>query len=188
MKIYTLTGDQGTTSLVGNQRVQKCDLRICSYGTIDELNALLGLVRAEGLSPRLDEIVNLLQNQLFDLGAELASPNPTERSTDFLVESTITEQEKWIDTFEEELPALTNFILPGGSQSGALLHLARTVCRRAEREIVALSQTAPVREIVLKYVNRLSDLLFMMARVANAGMGVDDVLWKKPEKRKSPDS
>ena len=180
MKIYTRTGDQGTTSLVGNERVQKSDLRISAYGTIDELNATLGLARAQGLSSRLDEIAERLQNQLFELGAELASPDPCQRSTDFLQESVITEQEGWMDALEQELPALTTFVLPGGTQTAAILHLARTVCRRAERDIVGLSLTAPVREIVLKYVNRTSDLLFMMARIANAEAGVSDVPWKKP--------
>ena len=180
MKIYTRTGDQGTTSLFGNQRVPKCDLRIGAYGTIDELNALFGLARAQGPSVRLGEILERLQNQLFDLGAELASPDPSGRNTDFLQDAVIAEQEMWMDAFDQELPPLTTFVLPGGTQTAALLHMARTVCRRAEREIVDLSQTAPVREIVLKYVNRTSDLLFMMARIANAEAGVSDVPWKKP--------
>jgi len=180
MKIYTRTGDRGSTSLIGNERVPKCDLRICAYGTIDELNAVLGIARAFGLPGRLDEMIRQLQNQLFDLGAELASPDPGKRGTEFLQESVLSEQEEWIDAFEQELPPLTNFVLPGGTQAAAALHLARCVCRRAEREIVVLSQTAAVRELVLKYVNRTSDLLFILARMANREAGTADVPWKKP--------
>ncbi|MCG8449167.1 MAG: cob(I)yrinic acid a,c-diamide adenosyltransferase [Pirellulales bacterium] len=179
MKIYTRTGDQGSTSLFGNQRVSKSDRRISAYGTIDELNAVLGLARAKGLTERLDEVVEKLQYQLFELGAELASSNPSQRGTELLPEEAIAEQEGWIDAFEQNLPSLTTFILPGGTEAAATLHLARCVCRRAEREIVALAQQASVRELVLKYVNRTSDLLFVLARLANAEQGIGDVPWKK---------
>ncbi|MCH2113777.1 MAG: cob(I)yrinic acid a,c-diamide adenosyltransferase [Pirellulales bacterium] len=182
MKIYTRTGDQGSTSLFGNQRVPKCDLRICAYGTVDELNAVLGVARAQGLSAQLDTVVQRLQNQLFDLGAELASPDPEQCSTEFLQEAVIAEQEAWMDAFEQQLPPLTNFILSGGTEAAATLHLARCVCRRAEREIVALSQAAAVRDLVLKYVNRTSDLLFVIARMANVEAGVADVVWQRPDR------
>lgn len=182
MKIYTRTGDQGSTSLFGNQRVPKCDLRIRAYGTIDELNAVLGIARAQRLPAQLDTVIQRLQNQLFDLGAELASPDPEKHSTDFLQEAVIAEQEAWMDAFEQQLPPLNNFILSGGTQAAATLHLARCVCRRAEREIVELSQTAAVRDLALKYVNRTSDLLFMVARMANAEAGVVDVVWEKPSR------
>ncbi len=179
MKIYTRTGDQGSTSLFGNRRVSKSDLRIAAIGAIDELNALLGLVRAEGLSSRCDEIVLRLQNQLFDLGAELATPDPGDRGTDFLQPEDIAQQETVIDELEKGLAPLTAFILPGGTQAAATLHLARCVCRRAEREIVALATEAEIREIVLRFVNRTSDLLFVLARTANAEAGTADVSWEK---------
>ncbi|NOZ40332.1 MAG: cob(I)yrinic acid a,c-diamide adenosyltransferase [Planctomycetes bacterium] len=179
MKIYTRTGDQGSTSLFGNERVSKCDLRIGTYGTVDELNAVLGLARAEGLSSRCDEVVLRLQNQLFDLGAELATPDPGDRGTDFLQAKDIAEQEAIIDELEQGLAPLTAFILPGGTKAAATLHLARCVCRRAEREIVALAADSPLRNIVLEFVNRTSDLLFVLARAANAESGTADVPWAK---------
>jgi len=189
MKIYTRTGDEGSTSLFGNERVLKCDLRISTIGTVDELNALLGIVRAEGLPAQCDEVVLRLQNQLFDLGAELATLDSGDRGTDILQAEDIAKQEAVIDALEEGLVALTEFILPGGTKAAATLHLARCVCRRAEREIVALDQQprvqqaraaeAPIRKIVLEFINRTSDLLFVLARVANAESGTADVPWKK---------
>lgn len=179
MKIYTRTGDEGSTSLLGNQRVSKDEGRLAAFGTVDELNAVLGMVRADGLSPRCDEIVTRLQNQLFDLGAELASPNPSDTGTDILQPEDIELQESNIDELEKDLEPLTNFILPGGSKTAATLHLARNVCRRAEREIVALSKEVGIREIVLQFMNRTSDLLFVLARTANAESGVADVPWTK---------
>jgi cob(I)alamin adenosyltransferase len=179
MKIYTRGGDQGSTSLVGQQRVLKSDLRIHAYGTIDELNALLGMARSEGLPSRCDSLVLQLQNRLFDLGAELATPDPSQRGTDLLRAEDVAEQEAAIDALEAELEPLTAFILPGGTQGAAALHLARCVCRRAEREIVELSTQAEIRKIVLEFVNRTSDLLFVLARFANFQGGVPDVLWTK---------
>ncbi len=179
MKIYTRTGDQGATSLFGNQRVSKADLRIDAYGTIDELNAVLGLARAEGLSTRCNEVVLQLQNQLFDLGAELATSDPADRGTDFLQAEAIAAQEAIIDELEQGLAPLTAFILPGGTKGAATLHLARCVCRRAEREIVALAAEAKIREIVLRFINRTSDLLFVLARAVNAEAGTADVPWVK---------
>ncbi len=177
MKIYTRTGDQGTTSLCGNQRVSKSGLRLSAFGTVDELNALLGLALAEGLPDRCGEVVLRLQNQLFDLGAELASPDPKQSGTEILRASDVQGQEAVIDELEQELAPLTTFILPGGTQAAATLHLARCVCRRAEREIVALAEDVSLREIVLKFVNRTSDMLFVLARTANAEAGTVDVPW-----------
>jgi len=181
MKIYTRTGDQGATSLFGNQRVSKSDPRISAFGTVDELNAVLGVARAEGLPPHCDEVVLRLQNQLFDLGAELATPDPATGGTEILQSTHIAQQEKVIDELEQALAPLTAFILPGGTKAAATLHLARCVCRRAEREIVELSQTASIRKIVLEFVNRTSDLLFVLARTANAAASTDDVPWQKSQ-------
>ena len=179
MKIYTRTGDQGSTTLYGNVRVSKCDLRISACGSIDELNALLGLARAEGLPSRCAEVVRRLQNQLFELGAELATPDPVALGTAMLQPEDIGQQETIIDELEQHLPPLTAFILPGGCKAAAELHLARCVCRRAEREIVALGQTTNLREIVLEFVNRTSDLLFVLARTANLSAGIAAVPWMK---------
>ncbi|MEM8943575.1 MAG: cob(I)yrinic acid a,c-diamide adenosyltransferase [Planctomycetota bacterium] len=179
MKIYTRTGDQGSTSLFGNVRVSKAELRISAYGTIDELNAVLGIARAEGLPKRCDAIVARLQNQLFDLGAELATQDPVGTGTAILQAEDIAEQETAIDELESSLSPLTAFILPGGTKAAAALHLARCVCRRGERDIVALAQLESIREIVLEFVNRTSDLLFVVARKANADAGEPDVLWSK---------
>ena len=179
MKIYTRTGDQGSTSLFGGGRVAKCDVRICSYGTIDELNAVLGVARSKGVAPRIDEVLHLLQNQMFALGAELANPSTDERAGQLLQEADVEDLESLIDSLEESLPELKSFILPGGCQAAAILHLARCICRRAEREIVSLSQDTSVRKTVLKYVNRTSDLLFVLARAANAEEGVGDVPWEQ---------
>jgi len=179
MKIYTRTGDQGETGLYGGLRVAKNDPRITVSGVVDEFNALLGLARAEGLSPRIDTILERLQNQLFDLGAELATPEAADRGVELLQESDVEGLESAIDELEIGLAPLKTFILPGGTKSAAQLHLARSVCRRAEREIVAWSQYAPVRELVLKFVNRTSDLLFVLARAVNAEAGQEDVPWNK---------
>ena len=179
MKIYTRTGDEGTTGLIGGTRVSKSDLRLNAYGTIDELNAVLGTARGLDLPPRCDEILQKLQNQMFNLGAELATPTVNQQSTALLDDSVINALESWIDELQEQLPPLTAFILPAGTPGAATLHLARCVCRRAEREIVALAQVSTVRGLVLKYINRVSDLLFVLARTANAAAGVADVEWEK---------
>lgn len=179
MKIYTRTGDDGSTGLYGGGRVAKCDPRIEACGAVDELNAQLGVVRAAGLPERFDTILYALQNRMFDLGAELATPDAAERGTDFLQASDVAQVETWIDGFEMQLPPLQTFILPGGSQSAALLHLARCLCRRAERQVVALAQVSPVRELVIRYLNRVGDLLFVLARAVNKELGHPDVAWQK---------
>jgi cob(I)alamin adenosyltransferase len=181
MRIYTRTGDTGETGLIGGQRVPKDDPRVEAYGTVDELNAVLGVARGYLRDqPELDALLERIQNELFDIGAELASP--PERAAQFqtIEERHITAMEEAIDRFEEELSPLRQFILPGGTQAAAYLHLARTVCRRAERQVVRLSHSSTVNAAIIKYLNRLSDLLFVMARVANHRAGVEDVKWGEP--------
>jgi len=180
MKIYTKAGDTGETALYGGIRVLKTSERICAYGTLDELNAFLGLVASderthEGLRISLTRI----QNELFHLGAELATPPEKKVAVVPISEADVVRMEKEIDAMEAELKPLKNFILPGGSRVAAELHLARTVCRRAEREAVTLHGSEPLRPIVIKYINRLSDLLFVMARFQNHKVGVADVPWKQ---------
>jgi cob(I)alamin adenosyltransferase len=179
VKIYTRTGDAGETGLFDGTRVSKSDPRVDAYGHVDELNAILGLVRAAGVDPELDARIQHLQRDLFALGSRLADPRHriAERVTKAaLVDDDVIRLESWIDESERQLQPLRRFILPGGSQSGALLHLARTVCRRAERQIVSLGPDA-VDAGLLAYVNRLSDLLFVLARLANARAGVAEVEW-----------
>lgn len=179
MKIYTRTGDDGTTGLFGGPRVSKDDLRIAAYGSIDELNASLGMCRADGLPKQIDEETRRIQHELFAVGAELASPDASLSGTVLLEEWTVTRVEQSIDRFERDLPPLKAFILPGGCRASASLHVARCVCRRAERELVRLAKGASVRGTLLKYVNRVSDLLFVLARAANAAENVPDVLWDR---------
>lgn len=169
----------------------KTAARVQAYGTLDELNAALGVCRAElaslpGDARDLEAQLQTVQEELFAIGAELASPSGRERLAVPPVEQDAVDRlERWIDRHEEEAGALTTFILPGGSRAGAALHLARTVCRRAEREVVALSAEAPVAPEALRYLNRLSDLLFSMARVANRRAGVPDIPWRG-SRRKEP--
>ncbi len=179
MKIYTRTGDSGTTGLFGGARVSKHDLRIAAYGDVDELNALLGVCRATGLPSEVDAVVGQLQHELFALGAELASPSAAVSGVELLSEYSVQRLENQIDRFELDLAPLRNFILPGGSPAAASLHVARCVCRRAERQLVALAATAPVRDVALRYVNRISDLLFVAARCCNRAAGVADTPWQK---------
>jgi cob(I)alamin adenosyltransferase len=180
MKIYTRTGDAGGTALFGGTRVSKADPRVTAYGDVDELNACLGTVGAEReLSGDIVELLEHLQKDLFAIGARLADPavKIAERVTKVAVaDADIQRLENWIDRFEAELPPLRRFILPGGTRAGALLHLSRTVCRRAERQIVVLG-TDQVEPQVLAYVNRLSDLLFVLARVVNHRAGHPEVEW-----------
>src|SRR5687768_5274378 len=181
MKIYTRTGDAGQTGLYGGGRVRKDDPRIAAYGTVDELNAFLGLARAVGLPPEIDEVLARLQNELFDLGAVLATRDPQSKGTAAINESRIAALEGAIDRFEEGLSPLRQFILPGGSQAAALLHVGRTIGRRAEREVVFLASIPEehVSPALIVYLNRVSDLLFVLARAANAAAGVHDVPWQK---------
>ena len=181
MKIYTRRGDQGGTDLFGGARVSKDHLRVEAYGAVDELNSTLGVCAAETDQSDLVERLKEIQGTLFDLGAYLATPEARSRQKAKIPEPTaqgVERLEAWIDEFEKELDPLRRFILPGGSRAAAALHLARTVCRRAERRSVALHQTETLGDAALQYLNRLSDLLFVMARVENRRAGVSDVEWQ----------
>jgi cob(I)alamin adenosyltransferase len=181
MKIYTKTGDDGTTGLYGGGRLPKDHPRIEAYGTIDELNAVLGVARAEGMPHQIDSILARVQNELFQLGAELAMPKPAIKNEAAITSEHACRIEADIDRFQAELSALQQFILPGGVKSAAALHLARTVCRRAERRVLALAHQAgeTVSPQIVIYLNRLSDLLFVLARAANQKAGSGDVPWDK---------
>ncbi|MEM7586708.1 MAG: cob(I)yrinic acid a,c-diamide adenosyltransferase [Acidobacteriota bacterium] len=178
-KVYTRTGDDGSTGLVGGQRVPKESLRVSAYGTVDETSSHIGVALATGLCERLRTPMLRIQNDLFHLGSDLAIleedkqrfevPQIEQRHIDFL--------EQLIDSLQESLEPLANFILPGGSAGAAHLHVARTVCRRAEREVIALSREEGIGAFAVRYLNRLSDLLFVAARIENLEQGVSDVLW-----------
>lgn len=179
MKIYTRTGDGGETGLFDGTRVSKNDPRVAAYGDVDELNAWLGLVRASTQDTALVAMLEHIQRDLFGLGARLA--DPARRIADRVTKAVVTADdvsrlEGWIDGLESEVPPLRRFILAGGSPTGAALHVARTVCRRAERSIVSLGPDA-IEPDVIVYVNRLSDLLFVMARTANRRAGVPEQEW-----------
>jgi len=178
VKIYTRTGDAGETSLFDGTRVRKDDSRVDAYGEVDELNAWLGFARALVLEPDLDAALDQVQRDLFAVGARLADPAEriAERVTKAgLGDADVQRLEQLIDRLESELPPLRRFILAGGTQAGAVLHLARTVCRRAERRIVALAP--PVDPVLIRYVNRLADLLFVLARAANRRAGAHEAEW-----------
>ncbi|MBA3559691.1 MAG: cob(I)yrinic acid a,c-diamide adenosyltransferase [Pyrinomonadaceae bacterium] len=181
MKIYTKTGDAGETGLFGGGRVSKDDPRVEAYGDVDELNAVLGVARAVELMPRIDEIVVLVQRDLFSLGSLIATPDREKMRQHLekarIDEDRISELERAIDEGEAELEPLRAFILPGGTPKSAALHAARTVCRRAERRVIALTREVEIPPIVVKYLNRLSDLLFVLSRVANRRAGVGEVTW-----------
>ncbi len=179
-RIYTRTGDGGETSLFGGGRVPKTHPRVRAYGSIDELNAVIGVVRAAGPPQEIDGILDRLQHQLFDVGAELATPEGSSPAAAHVARMTpdrVTVLEQDIDRFEAGLPPLRQFVLPGGTPAAAALHHARTVARRAEREIVRLGGSEAVNPELLKFVNRLSDLLFVLARAANHAAGRQDVFW-----------
>jgi len=181
MRIYTKTGDDGTTGLFAGPRVAKDHVRIEAYGTVDELNAVLGRARAESLPAEIDALLAAIQSQLFTVGAELATPEPEKLGMELIGPRQSQLLEQAIDRCEAELSPLKEFILPGGTRAAAELHLARTVCRRAERRVVSLArhpeQPADVRLVI--YLNRLSDLLFVLSRVVNARAGVADIPWQK---------
>ncbi len=200
MKIYTRTGDGGTTGVFGGPRVRKDDARIEAYGTVDELNAVLGCIRSALDATRadlsgtdetshalthIDDWFELVQNELFSLGAELASPRPDEFHLRVIGEAHIARLERWIDDSESHLPPLKQFILPGGSATAAQIHVARAVCRRSERRVITLAESIdlemPVSTDVIIYLNRLSDWLFVVSRDANRILGHADQPWVKPE-------
>lgn len=171
-KVYTKTGDKGETSLVGGKRVSKASMRVDAYGDVDELNSLIGVVRSKLSDREVDEVLRLVQNDLFTVGADLASPLDVEvpRVDERFIETLETHS----DRFLGELEPLREFILPGGSEAGSLLHLARTVARRAERRVVALGEAEEVNPETIVYLNRLSDLLFIIARLVNLRAGIPE--------------
>lgn len=184
MRIYTRTGDAGETGLLGGGRVPKDHPRIEAIGAVDELNAQIGLIRCHltdnspvlaAINRRLDDI----QHQLFDCGAELASPDGARQNPPQVTANTVAELERAIDHFEATLSPLREFILPGGSPAAALIHVARVICRRAERRLVTLGLSQPIRSELIQYLNRLGDLLFVLARAANQAAEIGDVLWRK---------
>ena len=181
MKIYTRTGDRGETGLFGGGRVSKTHPRVEAYGDVDELNATLGLVRAIEVLPRIDEVVVPIQRDLFSIGALLATPDREKMKSHLekarIDERRIAELESAIDECDRELEPLKSFIVPGGTPKAATLHVARTVCRRAERRVLALGDDEQVPAIVIVYLNRLSDLLFTLARLANRRGGSGEVTW-----------
>jgi len=185
MKLYTRRGDTGLTDLYGGRRVSKDSLRVEAYGTVDELNSLIGLVRCSpGPASVLDPLASI-QSRLFEIGADLATPEAEgderpARSVPRVGDDHVAELEGWIDAASGAAPAMTHFVLPGGTELASRLHVARCVCRRAERLCVALGHAEPITEAVVVYLNRLSDLLFAMARQANAEAGVADVPWIAP--------
>ncbi|HMQ31724.1 MAG TPA: cob(I)yrinic acid a,c-diamide adenosyltransferase [Chloroflexaceae bacterium] len=179
MKIYTRTGDAGETGLFGGGRVPKDALRVHAYGTADECNAAVGLARAAGLDAELDALLAQVQNQLFVVGADLATPGESANIPRVGADE-VAFLEGAIDALEAGLEPLRQFILPGGTAAAAQLHMARTVCRRAERWAVSLAREEPVGPQVLVYLNRLSDFLFVAARAANARAGAADVPWVSP--------
>jgi cob(I)alamin adenosyltransferase len=181
MKIYTKTGDKGDTGLFGGGRVPKNHPRVEAYGDVDELNAVIGMARSIEMMPRIDEVLAPIQRDLFSLGALLATPQPDKVAQQLekarIDDARIAELEQAIDHGEQELEPLRAFILPGGTPKSAALHVARTVCRRAERKVIALAHEVDVPPIVVVYLNRLSDLLFVLARVANRRAGTAEVTW-----------
>ncbi len=181
LRIYTRTGDAGTTALFGGGRVDKDDTRVAAYGDVDELNSCIGVVRATAPCDLADELLESIQRDLFAIGGHLATPDPDKVRAALakadLSDGQVTRFEHAIDQFDAELAPLKAFILPGGTLKSATLHSARCVCRRAERRVVTLARSAEVPPLFLVYLNRLSDLLFTLARVANHRAGVADVTW-----------
>ncbi len=179
-KIYTKTGDDGSTGLGDGKRVPKDDARVTAYGSVDELNSAIGMVLAQQVPDAIRETLTQVQHDLFDLGGELCIPGMA-----MIEDADVERLETTLDGFNADLPALKDFILPGGGMAASCCHLARTVCRRAEREIVTLSRNDEVRAQPLRYLNRLSDLLFVLARVLARASGHGEVLWQH-ERRKKP--
>ena len=177
MKIYTKTGDDGNTGLQGNLRIAKSHPRIISYGTVDEANAALGIVLTNSLDDDIAEILTDIQNDLFLVGSDLSNPNLNDVKNRVALKM-VEKLEQYIDKFELELPLLTNFILPGGDVAAAQLHYVRTIVRRAETQVVQLSEKDEINSNCIKYLNRLSDLFFVFGRLINKRKDIDDILWK----------
>lgn len=185
MKIYTKTGDKGMTSLFGGERVWKDDLRIDAYGSVDETNSFIGLALTEITDGDLVKTLKSIQSKLFVIGSDLASPlEKTKKNPNIprVQQNYIDDVEKEIDFYTGKLPELKHFILPGGTKGAAYLHTARTICRRAERKVVALSKTEEIGSLISVYLNRLSDLLFVLARYANFVSKTPDIEWVNPNK------
>ncbi len=179
MKIYTKFGDSGETALYGGKRITKDALLIEAIGTVDELNAFIGYAQTQIQDTDLSELLNRIQNHLFAVGADLATPEFHTKSTEIRISEEFTSEiEKAIDRLSDELPPLTNFILPGGGTAGSLLHVARAVCRRGERCVVRLSREARINPEIIRCLNRLSDLLFVFARVVNHRSQMPEPIWK----------
>ncbi|HMV09113.1 MAG TPA: cob(I)yrinic acid a,c-diamide adenosyltransferase [Cyclobacteriaceae bacterium] len=179
MKIYTKTGDKGTTALFGGKRVSKADLRIDTYGTVDELNSYIGLVRDQPVNQIRKNVLIEIQDRLFTVGSILATePGNTKVKIPALNPDDVTFLEKEIDAMDASLPPMKFFVLPGGHQSVSFCHVARTVCRRAERLTIALNEHEPVDGLVIQYLNRLSDYLFMLSRKMSAELNAEELPWK----------
>ncbi|HEY3247992.1 MAG TPA: cob(I)yrinic acid a,c-diamide adenosyltransferase [bacterium] len=183
-RIYTRAGDRGETGLIGGSRVPKDHPRVVAYGEVDELNSYLGVVIAGLEDPETASLLRTVQHRLFDVGAELATPNPSAESASVTPDQ-VAVLERAIDGVEEALPGLREFILPGGTPTAAALHVARSVARRAERHVVTLARGEPINPQIVPYLNRLSDLLFVLARAANHRAGQPDVPWQKASKLSS---
>ena len=177
-KIYTRTGDDGTTGLASGARLAKDDPRIEAMGAVDELNSVLGAILAEALPEKLRGCLTEIQHELFDLGGELSVPGHA-----VMTEAHVTRLEALLESFNADLPALKDFILPGGSRAAALAHIARATCRRAERRVITLARRERPPPFAVQYLNRLSDLLFVVARALNRHAGVRDVLWKTKSRK-----
>jgi len=179
MKIYTKTGDKGTTSLIGGTRLSKAHVRIDAYGTVDELNSYIGLLGDQPVNEKRKELLKEIQDRLFTMGSHLASESDkSKRILPDLLEEDIILLEKEMDVIDSQVPKLTAFVLPGGHESVSFGHVARTVCRRAERAVIHLQQGEEVEEIVIRYLNRLSDYLFMLCRIMTHDLGIEEVTWK----------
>lgn len=184
MKIYTKTGDKGTTSLVGGTRISKADLRLDTYGTVDELNAYMGLVRDQPINETRRDFLKYIQDRLFTIGSILASePDNKKHFIPDLLEEDITALEQAMDDMTATLPEMRFFILPGGHPSISIAHVARTVCRRAERLVITLNQTEFVEEEVIRYLNRLSDYLFILSRKMAQELNVEEIKWEGRKKK-----
>ncbi|WP_254511780.1 cob(I)yrinic acid a,c-diamide adenosyltransferase [Anatilimnocola floriformis] len=182
MKIYTKTGDTGETGLFAGPRVRKDNPRIEAYGEVDELNAVLGLARCEPLPPAIEQTLAAVQNELFAVGAELATPDPVKMGTAWISGTHVAALEQAIDELETHLPPLRQFILPAGNRGACTIHIARGVCRRAERRLVTLANepNIEISELLIRYLNRLSDYLFVAARATNVLAGEKEIPWQKP--------
>jgi len=177
MKIYTKRGDFGETAMYGGAKTKKSNIRIHAYGTVDELNSTIGMILSYSISDQGKKMLMEVQNDLFVVGASLATPNPKKSKIEEIGDKEIEQLEKWIDKLEENLPALKSFILPGGSGAGSTLHFSRTVCRRAERETVELAEKEDISPKNIIYLNRLSDFLFVLARYENMKKDIEETPW-----------